>query len=156
MGGTEACARAGPYRRSMAFYAMARQLDRTLTHEIDVNGRHVIVTDEPEWLGGDDRGPTPHELLAAVVAGCTSTMVALYARRHEWALADVAVRVEYDNEAAPRRFDVEIELRGELDAEQVKQLRRVAQTCPARQALQGDCSFTEHLEVTAAAGVRDN
>jgi putative redox protein len=46
--------------------AVARSIDGGLRHEVDVNGRHVIVTDEPERLGGPDAGPAPHELLAAM------------------------------------------------------------------------------------------
>jgi putative redox protein len=65
----------------------------------------VIVTDEPEWLGGNDQGPAPHELIPAALAGCVATMIELYARRRELALEDLTVHVDYDRrpalEAAP-------------------------------------------------------
>ena len=51
----------------MSFTASARPVNGSLRHEIDVNGRHTIVTDEPEGLGGTDTGPAPHELLPAMV-----------------------------------------------------------------------------------------
>ena len=57
----------------MTMQATARRVADTLEHEVDVNGRHVIVTDEPEPLGGTDRGPAPHELLPAVLAACAAT-----------------------------------------------------------------------------------
>ena len=41
----------------MSFTATARSIDGTLRHEIDVNGRHTITTDEPESLGGTDTAP---------------------------------------------------------------------------------------------------
>ena len=47
----------------MSFTATARRTGTGLRHEIDVNGRHTIVTDEPESLGGTDTAPAPHELL---------------------------------------------------------------------------------------------
>ncbi len=33
---------------TMSFTASARSIDGTLRHEVDVNGRHTIITDEPE------------------------------------------------------------------------------------------------------------
>ena len=50
----------------MAITATARRTGGDLRCEVDVDGRHVIVTDEPERLGGTDEGPAPHELLAAM------------------------------------------------------------------------------------------
>ena len=69
---------------TMGYTATARSIDGTLRHEIDVNGRHTITTDEPESLGGTDTAPTPHELLAATLAACVSTMMVVYAQRHDW------------------------------------------------------------------------
>lgn len=42
----------------MSYTATARSIDGTLRHEIDVNRRHTITTDEPENLGGTDTAPT--------------------------------------------------------------------------------------------------
>ena len=65
----------------MSYTATAQPIDGTLRHEIDVNGRHTITTDEPDRLGGTDTAPRPHELLAATLASCVSTMIVLYAQR---------------------------------------------------------------------------
>jgi putative redox protein len=135
----------------MTMTATAVRLGDGLTHEVDVNGRHTILTDEPERLGGADRGPAPHELLAAAVAACTSTMVAMYASRHGWALGELAVEVDYDPDAVPRRFDVRLSLPAGLSAEQVSRLRRVADTCPVRRALEAGCAFEEQLLTQAGA-----
>ena len=35
----------------MSFTATATRVGEGLRHEVDVNGRHAIVTDEPERLG---------------------------------------------------------------------------------------------------------
>lgn len=77
----------------MSMAAVARSVDGRLRHEVDVNGPHVIVTDEPERLGGTDAGPAPHELLPAMLASCISTMITLYARTREWDLGQVRVRL---------------------------------------------------------------
>jgi len=129
----------------MAFTASARPVDGGLRHEVDVNGRHTIITDEPESLGGTDLGPAPHELLAAALASCVSTMVALYAKRNGWDVDGLGVDVRYDNEAEPRRVDVELRLPDGLSDDQVARLRRVAETCPVRRALEGDFIFDERV-----------
>ena len=49
------------------FTASATSIGGTLRHTVDVNGRHRIITDEPERLGGTDAGPAPHELMAAML-----------------------------------------------------------------------------------------
>ena len=135
----------------MSFTATARRIGESLRHEVDVNGRHTIVTDEPPSLGGTDMGPAPHELLPAALASCVSTMVTLYAQRKGWDLGAISVDVVYDADADPRHFDVTLHLPAGLSADQVTRLRRVAATCPLRRALEADVSFDEHLRFPALA-----
>ncbi len=136
----------------MSFTASARSVDGTLRHDVDVNGRHVITTDEPEHLGGTDAGPAPHELLPAMVASCVATMIALYARRHDWPLDDLRVDVDYDPDLTPRRVAIEIHLPDGLAPDQVARLRRVADTCPVRRAFEAGFAFEERI-VTARPAV---
>jgi putative redox protein len=125
-----------------------------LRHEVDVNGRHRIVTDEPIELGGTDEGPAPHELLPAALASCIATMVALYAERHGWEIGDAFVDVEYDPESEPRQVEIEVHLPAGLSRDQIRRLERVAETCPLRRALETGFEFEEHTvssPLTAAA-----
>ena len=136
----------------MTYTATARPVEGALRHEIDVNGRHTIVTDEPEHLGGTDAAPTPHELLAAAIASCVSTMIMLYARNHDWPVGDaLRVDVSYDADTTPRSVDVEVHLPDGLTAEQVKRLRRVADTCPVRRSLEAGFVFDERVCADVAA-----
>ena len=130
--------------------AVARSVAGERRHEVDVNGRHLIVTDEPERLGGTDAGPAPHELLAAMLASCASTMITLYARTKDWELSDVRVEAEYDSESTPRHVDLRIYLPDGLTADQVRRLRKVADTCPAKRALEAGFTFDEQLIVGAS------
>jgi putative redox protein len=133
------------------FTASARSSGGTLRHEVDVNGRHTIVTDEPIALGGTDAGPAPHELLAAMLAACASTTVVLYARRKGWQLDDVRVDVSYDPETTPRRAELTMHLPPGLSAEQLARLERVAAACPARRALEAGFVFEERLAPAESA-----
>jgi putative redox protein len=129
----------------MGMTATARRRGDGLRHEVDVNGRHTIVTDEPERLGGTDSGPAPHELLAATLASCVATMIAMYAQNRGWELGETEVHVEYDPESVPRRFAIDVRLPGHLTAEQRRRLERVAETCPVRRALEAGFAFEERV-----------
>jgi putative redox protein len=124
--------------------ATARPIDG-LCHEVSVNDRHTIVTDEPERLGGTDLGPAPHELLAAALAACISTVLAMYARVRDWDLGHLRVDVGYDPRSVPRHFEVEVRLPTSLTAEQITRLERIAASCPIRKALETGFSFEERF-----------
>ena len=135
----------------MPMTATARSVDRTARHRIDVNGRHVINTDAPERLGGGDSAPSPHELLPAMLAACVSTMIGMYARARDWDLPDVAVDVEYDPTADPRHVQVTLNLPQGLTADQIARLRRLADTCPVKRALEAGFTFTEEVALRPPA-----
>jgi putative redox protein len=129
----------------MSMTATARRIGHGLKHEVDVNGRHVVVTDEPEHLGGTDQGAAPHELLAATLASCVSTTVAMYAQRRGWLIDGLAVEVAYDNESVPRRFDVDVQVPYTITQERRERLERVAESCPVRRALEAGFDFEERI-----------
>ena len=81
-------------------------------------------------------------------------MIVLYAQRRDWKLRDVRVDVNYDADVTPRR--VMVHLPEGLTADQTERLRRVADTCPVRRALEAGFSFEERVErdLAAAAGAR--
>ncbi len=133
----------------MSMTAIARRAaDDGLRHEVDVNGRHTIVTDEPERLGGTDQGPAPHELLAATLSSCIATMIAMYAQTRGWEIGETAVHVAYDSDSVPRQFAIEIQLPDDLTPEQRRRLERVAETCPVRRALEAGFVFQERVVTT--------
>jgi putative redox protein len=134
----------------MSMTATARPTDGGFRHEVDVNGRHTIVTDEPTALGGTDTGPAPHELLAATIASCVSTMVALYAQRKGWDVHGLSVEVVYDNESEPRKVEVTVNLPSGISADQVTRLQKVADTCPVRRALEAGFEFSDRINLPEA------
>ena len=134
------------------FTANARPLDGMLCHEIDVNGRHTIFTDEPIELGGGDLGPAPHELVPAAIAGCVSTMVAIYARQRGWPIDGLAVDVTYNSEATPREVEVEVQLPDGLSEDQVRRIRSVAASCPVVRSLEVGFRINERIAEAVTAG----
>ena len=135
----------------MALNAVARSVHGTLRQVIEVDGRHHVLTDEPERLGGDGSAPSPHELLPAALASCISTHLVMYGRTKGCDLGDVSVAVDYDHQATPRHFAVHILLGAELTRDQLDRLHKVAVSCPVRKALQDGAEFTERIEARPAA-----
>jgi putative redox protein len=125
--------------------ATARPVEHGLRHAIDVDGRHIVFTDEPESLGGTDTAPTPHELLPAALASCISTMMSLYANTRGWDVDGLAVTVEYDHKSSPRRFEIEIRLPASLSDDQLARLAAVAETCPIRRSIAAGFEFDERI-----------
>ncbi len=135
----------------MTLTATARSISGTLRQQVVIDGRHRLVTDEPEHLGGDGSGPAPHELLPAALAACTATTLVMYARTKGWELGSVDVAVDYDHRATPRTVDVEVTLGGDLSAEQLERLEGVARSCPIRRAIEGGFVFHDAVARPDAA-----
>jgi putative redox protein len=129
----------------MSMTAAARPVDGTLRHEVEVNGRHTIVTDEPTRLGGTDTGPAPHELMPAMLAACVSTMIMTYANARGLDLGDLRVDVVYDPEPTPRQVEVVVHVPAGLSHDQVERLRRIANTCPVKRALEAGFTFDQEI-----------
>jgi putative redox protein len=133
----------------MSLTAIARSIPGTLRQEVVIDGTHRLITDEPERLGGDGSGPAPHELFPAALAGCISTTLAMYARTKGWDLGELTVAVDYDNHSTPRRFEIEIKLGGDLTADQLRRLEKVAESCPLRRSLEAGIQFVETIALRA-------
>src|SRR6266545_7338171 len=114
----------------MSLTATARSIPGTLRQEVVIDGKHRLITDEPEAVGGDGSAPSPHELFPAALASCVATTLVMYARTKEWDLGDVFVDVAYDHHATPRRFEIAIRLTGDLTSGQIGRLEKVAASCP--------------------------
>jgi putative redox protein len=118
-------------------------------HEIDIEGGHTLVVDEPIDAGGTDTGPRPTQLLAASLAGCTAITVEMYADRKGWDISSIEVDVDlvYDG-PMPSNYAVSLKLPPELSEEQRQRLLVVAGKCPVHKLLVGEASVTvtERLE----------
>ena len=55
-------------------------------------GHHVVRADEPVAVGGQDTGPTPHELLLAALGACTAITMRMYADRKQWPVKNISVK----------------------------------------------------------------
>ena len=113
------------------------------THEVEIEGGHTIVIDEPPEKGGADLGPPPTRLVAGALAGCIAVTMEMYAERKGWDLGAVEVEVDVSYEAhLPRAFDVVLRLPAGLSKEQKQRLTVVARKCPVHKLLAGETAVS--------------
>lgn len=101
-------------------------------------GPTSLVADVKVAAGGLDLGPDPHDLVAAGLAACTTMTLRLYAQRKDWPLGAVHVEVRSSREPdmlPPERFDRQITLDGDLNADQRERLLAIARLCPIHKLL---------------------
>ena len=127
-----------------------------LAQEIET-GRHRLVADEPVEAGGTDTGPAPYELLLAALGACTSMTLSMYARRKQWPLERVTVRLRHGRihaqdcaecetkEGMLDRIEREISLTGPLAAEQRERLLAIANRCPVHRTLVSEVDIRTRL-----------
>ncbi len=120
-------------------------------------GRHGLLADESEDLGGNDFGPSPYELLNSALGACTAMTLQMYARRKKWPLEEVKVHLSYDRQYKEdcdacenpdvklNHFERCIELTGDLTEEQCKRLLEIADKCPVHKTLAGEVNFKTYL-----------
>ncbi len=136
---------------------VARLGDSGFTTELML-GRHGLLADESEQVGGFDFGPSPYQLLTSALAACTTMTLQMYARRKKWPLEEVECHVNYSKEyyedcmscdgegAKLDTFDRSIELKGELSEEQITRLLEIADKCPVHRSLSSEIIITTSLK----------
>lgn len=127
-----------------------------LTQEITI-GPHRLVADEPLAVGGTDKGPGPYDLLIAALGTCTSMTISLYARRKQWPLEAVTVRLRHSKiyavdcencetkDGKLDRIEREVELHGALNEEQRARLLDIANKCPVHKTLTSEIDIRTRL-----------
>jgi uncharacterized OsmC-like protein len=122
-----------------------------------VVGPHRLAADEPIDAGGTDTGPNPYDFLLAGLGSCTSMTVALYARRKQWPLEAVTVRLRHGKihaadcsdcetrEGMIDRIELDLELAGPLTEEQRARLLEIAGRCPVHRTLTSEIDIRTRL-----------
>jgi putative redox protein len=129
---------------------------RNLQNEVSYGDNHTFITDEPVAAGGDDAGPDPYTLMLAALGSCISMTVTLYARRKDWPLERVIVRLRQNRihavdctecsestEGYVHRIQRKVSFEGNLTEEQHARLQEIAHKCPVHKTLSSPIVISE-------------
>ena len=130
-----------------------------LRNEVRYGVGKSFTTDEPIAAGGEDAGPDPYTLLLAALGSCISMTVTLYARRKEWPLEGVTVRLRQnrvhrkdcqecnqDKEGYIHHIERSVSFKGNLTDEQRARLQEISHKCPVHKTLTSEIIISELKE----------
>jgi putative redox protein len=113
--------------------------DRTgkMKHLVHVR-QHVFAVDEAEANGGEDTGPSPHDVYDSALGACKALTVLWYANRKGIPVEDIRVAVERDATEERKgvyRLRVALAVTGALSDAQRQELLNVAGKCPVHKLM---------------------
>jgi putative redox protein len=127
-----------------------------LKNEVIYGLGRTLIADEPVEAGGEGAGPDPYTLLLGALGSCISMTVTLYARRKQWPLERVTVRLrqnrihakdcsvcDQSTEGYVHRILRSVEFEGKLSDEQRARLKEIAHKCPVHKTLSSKIVITE-------------
>jgi len=99
-------------------------------------GAHELVFDQPRTVpGGEDRGPSPLDVMAASVAACAHYFAAAYLHGRGISPDGLAVEVESEKQRAPvsriGRLAISVRVPEGLEARLLVGIERAIKSCPA-------------------------
>jgi putative redox protein len=99
----------------------------------------VLVTDEPENLGGRDTGPDPHALLLSSLVACTLSTISMYLELKGISRIELEVKATISdcmgNEGSGLHIERTIAFRNKADRKLRLQLLRIAENCSVSKIL---------------------
>ncbi|HEY6804651.1 MAG TPA: OsmC family protein [Pyrinomonadaceae bacterium] len=122
--------------------------NNNLQNHVEFSDGQTMTTDEPSGVGGDGAGPDPYSLLLAALGSCISMTVTLYAKRKQWPLEQVEVRLRQNRvhskdcqecaenfEGYVHRIERSVTFVGDLTDEQRARLTEISHKCPVHKTL---------------------
>ncbi len=106
-----------------------------------VAGKHSLIADEPESIGGRDFGPSPYEWVSSGLGACTVITLRMYAERKQWSLDKITCHVNHekrekeDGSGLVDVFTRELEFFGDLEQKNIDRLLQIADKCPVHKTL---------------------
>lgn len=109
----------------------------------------VVITDEPEKLGGQDLGPDPYTLLLSSLVACTLATLRMYIDHKGLAISEIQVDANLfyrlENQETITQIERTITFRDPPDAELLDRLLRIAEQCPISKILKGTIKIATEI-----------
>lgn len=116
---------------------LQRKPDTAMAQTLTI-GAHTLVTDVSVAEGGEDTGPSPHDLYDAALASCKALTVMWYARKKGIPVKDIHTEVISDNSEERKgtyRLSAKLKISGDLTDAQLAELAAVAEKCPVHKLM---------------------
>ena len=116
---------------------LKRDTSAAMAQTLQVRG-HTFTADVSAEEGGEDAGPSPHDLYDAALGACKALTVMWYARKKGIALDDVQTVIERDATAERTgvyKLTARLKLSGDISDAQLKELTAVAAKCPVHKLM---------------------
>lgn len=123
--------------------------EKYLTKIQSADGKEIIG-DEPESLGGQNKGFNPYELMASSLAMCTAATLKMYADRKAINVGKIEVKVELEHFSTEKTatFKKYISFENKDIAENdMKRLMAIAEACPINKLLSNEINIS--LEIVS-------
>lgn len=115
---------------------------------------HALIADVSSAEGGDDQGPSPHDLYDAALGACKALTLLWYARRKGIPVEDVRTEVTHDNSQERQgiyQLATTLLISGDLTDAQLAELETVAGKCPVHKLM---TQVTTEITTTVARAPR--
>jgi len=102
----------------------------------------VLITDEPERLGGRDLGPDPFTLLLSSLVSCTLATLRMYIDHKELPITEIRAEAnmyqKIGKDGPVTRIERRILIPEISDPDLLERLMRVAENCPISKIIKGN------------------
>ncbi len=108
------------------------------TAQIIESGSHRVISDITIAEGGEDLGPSPHDLYDAALASCKALTLMWYANKKGIKISNISTRIERDDSEERHgvyKLNTYLVLSGDFSEEEFQQLSAVAEKCPVHKLM---------------------
>ncbi|MCR4030054.1 MULTISPECIES: OsmC family protein [Flavobacterium] len=115
--------------------------------EITSKSGNILISDEPQEIGGKNLGFSPFELLASSLASCTLITLRMYIDRKAWDVSELSIWVDFEKneEHTVSLFSTKILITGNVDATQKERILKIAHSCPVHKTLKNTIKIETSL-----------
>lgn len=108
-----------------------------LAQEVHIN-THQFVSDVALLEGGEDFGPSPHDLYDAALASCKALTLMWYAKKKNINITHIDTHIERDDSQERQgiyKLTTKLLVQGDFTDEEFAQISAVAEKCPVHKLM---------------------
>lgn len=112
--------------------------DGAKTAQMVLSGNHQFISDIIESEGGEDLGPSPHDLYDAALASCKALTLMWYANKKGITIEHIETKIERDDSQERQgvyKLRATLHIRGTFTDQEFDQLKTVAEKCPVHKLM---------------------